>query len=138
MKSVTLKQVLSWHPCESYDEKRIRRLFRGRKALSALDILNMRIPTDDKFWAVLREEFFTKKELRLINCDFAESVLHIFEKKYPNDDRPRKAIEAGRTKGAVAGDAAGAAAWDAAGDAAGAAEKKKQIKIIKKYIKGTK
>lgn len=28
------------------------------------------------------------------NC--AEEVLHIFEEKYPNDDRPRKAIEAGR------------------------------------------
>ena len=33
---------------------------------------------------------------RLLGADFAEHVLHNFERDYPNDDRPRKAIEAAR------------------------------------------
>lgn len=62
----------------------------------------------------------------------AEAVLAIYEKQYPKDDRPRKAIEADKAylkakgKDRAAGDAAWDAAWaaaraaarDAAGDAA--------------------
>lgn len=36
------------------------------------------------------------KDLRLLACDWAESVLHLFEEKHPNDDRPRNAIESSR------------------------------------------
>ena len=75
-------------------------------------------------------------------CCCAEHVLHIYEEKYPEDKRPRKAIEAARVcitdkspKAAAARAAAWAAAWaawaaraaawaaawDAAGDAAWAA-----------------
>ena len=68
----------------------------------------------------------TGQEQRLIAADFAERVLPLFEAEYPDDDRPRKAIEAARayargeiTKEQMA--AAGAAAWDAAMAAAGAA-----------------
>ena len=76
------------------------------------------------------------KEIRLFAADCAEFVLPIFEKEYPNDDRPRKAIQAARDyanglmsreqlaaawdAADAAWDAAGAAAWDAA-DAARAA-----------------
>jgi hypothetical protein len=38
----------------------------------------------------------TRQELVLAACACAETVLPLFEKKYPNDDRPRKAIEAAR------------------------------------------
>ena len=52
----------------------------------------------------------------------AEQVIDIYENKYPNDKRPRLAIEAAKNciglKGAAAR-AARAAAWDAAEDAAG-------------------
>ena len=79
-----------------------------------------------------------EKSGRLFAADCVEHVLHIFEKKCPNDNRPRAAIQAARdfahrkiTKsqltaaGDAAGDAAGAAAraavgaaaWDSAGDA---------------------
>jgi len=72
---------------------------------------------------------------RSFACDCAERVLPIFEKEYPNDKRPRAAIEAARgylagvvteTARAAAGAAeaaAGAAAWaaGAAWAAAGAA-----------------
>ena len=89
------------------------------------------IREEDK--AVFRRARVTKKlntwnerTARLFAVDCAERVLPLFEKRHPNDDRPRKAIQAARdyangkiTKEALA--AAGAAAWDAAGDAARAA-----------------
>ena len=33
---------------------------------------------------------------RLLSADFAEHVLHLYENKYPGDDRPRKTVEAAR------------------------------------------
>jgi hypothetical protein len=61
-------------------------------------------------------------------ADCAERVLGLFEAKFPDDDRPRKAIEAARAciadptpENRAAAGAAGAAAWDAAWAAAGAA-----------------
>ena len=67
---------------------------------------------------------WNERTARLFAADCAERVLRLFEAKYPNDDRPRKAIEAARAfaRGeidAVARDAARDAAWDAAWDAAG-------------------
>ena len=60
------------------------------------------------------------KDLHLLACDYAEGVLHLFEADYPEDKRPRQAIEAKRAW--VAGDISGeeleaarAAAWAAAG-----------------------
>ncbi|NDJ54546.1 MAG: hypothetical protein GYB68_15880 [Chloroflexi bacterium] len=32
------------------------------------------------------------RHLRLLACDFAEHVLHLFESAFPDDDRPRQAI----------------------------------------------
>ena len=82
----------------------------------------------------------TEQEQRLIAADFAEHVLPLFEADYPDDDRPRKAIEAARAYArgqitieqleaawasaraaarAVARASAGAAAWAAARAAAG-------------------
>lgn len=59
------------------------------------------IEDDDK--CVVREarllcrvETWNVKTARLFAADCAEHVLPIFEKKYPEDDRPRKAIQAAR------------------------------------------
>jgi hypothetical protein len=64
----------------------------------------------------------TQKSLRLFAADCAERVLPIFEKEFPNDDRPRRAIKAARdfARGKIS-DAARAAARAAAGAAARAA-----------------
>ena len=95
---------------------------------------------DDKKWVFVRS--ISKDKLRLVAADFAERVLYIFESKYPNDDRPRKAIEAARLSdfsGAYAADAAANAAAYAVADAADAAarkdEEKSQIEIMKKYAR---
>jgi len=58
-------------------------------------------------------------------ADCAEHVLHLFEKRFPNDNRPRRAMEAARSgeAAAEAREAAEAAAAAArAGEAAAAAE----------------
>jgi len=51
------------------------------------------------------------KTLRLYAADCAERVLGLYEKQYPNDDRPRKAIQAARdfANGLITKDAAYAA-----------------------------
>ena len=54
---------------------------------------------EDKKWVFVRS--IDKSKLRLVASDFAERVLHIFESKHPNDDRPRKAIEAARNGNAA-------------------------------------
>lgn len=55
------------------------------------------------------------KASRLFAADCAEHVLHIYEKKYPRDDRPRNCIAAARD---FANRKIGKAAVDSAGDAA--------------------
>ncbi len=69
---------------------------------------------------------WNERTARLFAADCAYRVLPIFEKRYPNDNRPRKAIQAARDFAnglvtAAASDAAWDAAWDAASDAARAA-----------------
>src|SRR5208282_6231935 len=72
---------------------------------------------------IRKVETWNDKTLRLYAADCAERVLGLYEKQYPRDDRPRKAIQAARdfangliTKGYA--DAAHAAAYDAAAAAA--------------------
>ncbi len=48
----------------------------------------------DKLWVAFRS--LNQKSISLACADIAESVLHIYEKRYPNDKRPRDCIEAVR------------------------------------------
>jgi len=78
---------------------------------------------DDALWALQAIVEPADREIRLLACDFAERVLPIFEKLYPNDKRPRAAIETARryANGEATIEelnAARSAAWDAAWDAA--------------------
>jgi len=66
---------------------------------------------EDKKWVCFKS--LDKSSLPLIAADFAERVLHIYEGKYPNDDRPRKAIEAARNNNAAAAANAANAAYAA-------------------------
>lgn len=73
-----------------------------------------------------RFEAWGERTARLFACDCAERVLPIYERDYPNESRPRMAIEMARrfAKGnATRKDLAAArdAAWDAARDSARAA-----------------
>jgi hypothetical protein len=106
--------------------------------INLLDILKHN-GTADCLWALCAtvEHPEGNKAMRMMAADFAEVVLPIFEKEYPKDDRPRKAIQAARdfATGKITAqerDAAGDAAW-AARAAAGAA-RDAQAKIMKKYL----
>jgi len=82
-------------------------------------------------WLINKERLLDDSALRLLACDFAEDVLPIFEKKYPNDDRPRKTIALARRF--AVGKATReelAAAWAAARDAAGAAARDAMMEKI--------
>ena len=73
----------------------------------------------DTLW-VLDNVIGNKRLCRLFAADCAESVLPIFERHRPDDDRPRHAISVGRDPNST--DAARAAAGDAARAASCAAE----------------
>ena len=77
-----------------------------------------------------RFENWNERTARLFACECAERVLSIFEREYPHDDRPRRAVETTRRYAngeatseelAAASAAARDAAWDAASAAARAA-----------------
>jgi|GEM_PF-5916119 len=121
------------------------------------------ILSEDTIDLVLREEFIDKKTLHKLSVKFAYESLPLFEKEYPNDSRPRKAIEAKEAwiKGEISDEeleaarsaarsasssarsaarsARSAAAWSAAGSAKSArsawsAERKKQVINILKVL----
>ena len=110
---------------------------------------------------VRKVETWNDKTLRLFAADCAERVLGLYEKQYPNDDRPCKAIQAARdfANGLINKDAAYAAANAAyaayaaayaaanavdaaanaayaAANAAAAAEREWQCKRLKYYLEG--
>ena len=96
---------------------------------------------DDMLW-LLEILNAPHEQLVLCACEIAEHVLPIFEKEYPNDKRPRNAIEAAsdaasdaawvaaRVAASVASDAAKAAACDAASDA----ESKWQADCVRRHF----
>jgi len=113
-----------------YKKSKVENLFpKDREVVSYKDILQSNIPLEDKYWFFCHR-VFTDSQNRHLAIKIAEVVLPIFEDKYPEDNRPRKAIEAARLYlageigieelEAAAGAAARAAAY-AAGAAARAA-----------------
>ena len=119
--------------------------------LQILDINGL----DDALWA-LRACDDAEVFSRLLACDYAEHVLHLFEAQCPGDDRPHKAIEVARryARGEAmeealaaawyAADSAAEAAWyaaeaaarDAAWDATMAAEREWQEQRLREVLKG--
>ena len=88
----TFRKIESFSPCkvgwnklmELNPEKDMDR------EITILEILNHN-GVRDAFWALRTQDY---KDYCLILADVAESVLHIFEEKYPKDKRPREAIDA--------------------------------------------
>ena len=136
--TTTFNELHEWRACKpSY--KKLAKELGGIKAYGrttpiklsqVLDICGF----DDCFW-VLEKVTLNKsqiREIRLLGCDFAVRVLPVFECVYPDDLRPRQAIEAAQRYArneigreeltlARAAWAAGDAAWAAARAAARAA-----------------
>ncbi len=83
------------------------------------EMLEADVSGEDVIWAFARPEVIGARMSRLFACAVAESVLPIFEAQYPDDARPRQAIDVARryANGLATEDeldAAKAPAWDAA------------------------
>ena len=132
----TLKKIWQHNPCEGSWKKLLQSLGKTEaddREVSVRYILEL-LGIYDAIWS-LRAVQGHDREMRLFACDCAESVLHIFEDRHPDDNRPRNAIEVARSHAngeattieleearAAAWDAA-SAAWAAASDAASAASR---------------
>ena len=95
------------------------------EVLAKVEVRGEVIRQDDKqVWSEMRivEAYeWTKEDSVKLAIYAAELVIEIYEKKYPNDDRPRKAIEAAKAYLKTPSDAAADAATDAAAYATDAA-----------------
>ena len=94
MKTITQKYLESHNACQPGMRWVTENKLIG---LSAIDFLNKLIEAEKLDWANwLIVRVMNKKQKVQYAVFAAEQVLHIFENKYPNDDRPRKAIEAAK------------------------------------------
>ena len=59
MKTLTIDQVLSDHPCDTYTRGRLLKLSKGRESLTLLEVLSLRIPPEDKVWIMTRSGVLT-------------------------------------------------------------------------------
>ena len=88
-----------WHGMEEKDV--LKHLPGVGAVLYEVEVRGEVVKGDDKFCAEsMRFKYVvgeaTERNLRLFACDVAEDVLSAFESEYPNDQRPRTAIEVAR------------------------------------------
>ena len=96
--TITLKQIRKHSPCQDGWEKLLETLGKTKAddaPVKFSEILESN-GSGDAIWCLraLPEEHSGK--IRYLAADFAERVLHIFEEKYPDDKRPREAIQGAR------------------------------------------
>ena len=136
--------------CErGYHAFKFEQIFNWMNAqLYEVELSGKMIESNDKTVAekmrfIRKVDIWNDRTARVFACDCAERVLPIYEKRYPDDNRPRHAIEVARlyadgkaTEEELA--AARAAAWDAARaaarDAAWAAARDAEIKWQLYYL----
>ena len=91
----TLKEIKDKRPCQRGLKKLISNVGSDLNTeLTPKQILKSN-GIQDAIW-VLRCFTGIEKEIKLFAADCAESVLGLFENRYPEDKRPRQAIEASR------------------------------------------
>ena len=93
----TLKQIRKHNPCKAGWEKLCKSLGKTKADDELLPLVRILDSNgiEDAIWC-LRAVEGHDREVRLFACDVAESVLHLFESKYPDDKRPSNAIETSR------------------------------------------
>jgi hypothetical protein len=138
------KYLKSLKPCAARFENYLKHYKKWSGSLSEFLALE-NISHSDKVWVLARS--ISTKNKQLFAIEMAESVLYLFESKYPNDKRPREAIAAAKLilKGSLSKHEATAAYADyAAARAARAADYNDskalnaQIEIMKKYAESEK
>ena len=89
---ITVKQIMEWGPCDEYSEDRVASLVGD--GMTPRDILDLKIPLEDRLWVVARTDVVELKDLLRLARVCARIVLPIFEQSYPGDKRPRRALYA--------------------------------------------
>ena len=75
MKKITVREIMELKPCSDYPEEKVKVLIGGGK--TPLEILDLDIPKNDKFWLLLRPEYISERNLHLLACDFTQEVAHL-------------------------------------------------------------
>ena len=141
MKTVTVEQFMKFNPC--YDEARIMEIAGDKTEWTALDVLALDISSEDKLWAVLREEFIDAPIMHEFACLCAEEALKLVDNPDPRSvaaiETKRRWLEGKATSEELdaARDAARDAAKAAARDAAWAAARDVQVKMLVELLQNT-
>jgi len=111
--NITLKSLRKLSPCEPGYEWCRKNFKKGKNNLAeVLRALQNDGHNNWANWLIVRHMTHEQKIMYAIFA--AEQVINIYEKKYPTDDRPRKAIEAAKEYLRLKTAAAAAAAYAAA------------------------
>jgi Immunity protein Imm5 len=92
-KLIDEKSIEALNPCSARWQNALTH-YKGKSFTKAQFMGLRNISQSDKLWVAFR--LMSKQNVMLASAEIAESVLNIFEEKYPNDKRPRQAIEAMR------------------------------------------
>lgn len=63
MKPHTISDILALHPCCTYTEPHLAKLFDGRETITLADVLDMPIPDRDKVWFATKTGMLTQPQL---------------------------------------------------------------------------
>lgn len=64
MKTLTVAEIMALGPCEAYPESRVLELWQGKDSLTALEILSLDIPPEDRLWVLTRNGVLPDGTLR--------------------------------------------------------------------------
>ena len=73
MKKITVEEIMKLEPC--YTKEQVKDLI--GKGKTPLEILDLPISKNDKFWLLLRPEYIPIKQFHILACDFAQDVAHM-------------------------------------------------------------
>ena len=96
MKTTFTKEYITDNKgCYSYEQ--VNNLsFINKESISLLEIIESEMPLKDKYWWFFKKCDLPLTDKQQLSIQLAEIVLEIYEAKYPNDKRPREAIQAAK------------------------------------------
>lgn len=90
---INLELIKSLNPCQNRLDNYIKHY--GNRCFTKRQFMGLKsISHEDKLWVAV--QLLPEEKARLAAADIAELVLPVFENKFPEDNRPRLAIEAAR------------------------------------------
>ena len=73
--TMTMQEFIGANAFYPSSRRQIKKQFAGREALSALDVLELEIPNNEKLRAVLRKELIPARILHMLAVEFARAAL---------------------------------------------------------------